>query len=84
MQIQGTAMGSPVSVVVANLVIVDVEQRALSTFHSPLRFWKHYIDDTCMVFPRDLLEPFHKHLNSIKPCIQFTVEESDDSRLPFL
>ena len=84
-QVQGTAMGSPVSVVVANLVMEDVEQRALSTFHPPPRFWKRYVDDTCTVIPRDLLEHFHKHLNSIEPCVQFTVEkESDDGRLPFL
>ena len=37
-QIHGTAMGSPVSVVVANLVMEDVEQEALSTFHTPPRF----------------------------------------------
>ena len=78
-------MGSPVSVVVANLVMEDVEQRALSTFHSPPRFWKRYVDVTCTVLPRDLLEAFHKHLNCIEPCIQFTVEkESDERRLPFL
>ena len=32
-QIHGTAMGSPVSVVVANLVIEEVEQRAISTLN---------------------------------------------------
>ena len=39
-QVHGTAMGFPVSVVVANLVMEDVEERALDSFHSPPRFWK--------------------------------------------
>ena len=41
----GTAMGSPVSVVIANMVMEDVEQRALAT--SPVKpfFWKRYVDD---------------------------------------
>ena len=34
-QIHGTAMGSPVSIVVTNLVMDDMEQEALSTFHAP-------------------------------------------------
>ena len=38
-QVHGTAMGSPVSVVVANLVPEDIEQKALSTFHTPPCFW---------------------------------------------
>ena len=37
-QIKGTAMGSPVSVMVANMVMEDVEQRALATFISPPQF----------------------------------------------
>ena len=44
-QIHGTAMGSPVSVVVANLVMKDVEQKALFTFHPPPHFWRRHVDD---------------------------------------
>ena len=42
-QIFGTAMGSPVSVTVANLVMEDVEDRALVTTDVPVRFWRRYV-----------------------------------------
>ena len=83
-EIHGTLMGSPVSVVVANLVMEDVEQEALSTFHTPLRFWRRYVDDTCTALPSTLVDSFHDHLNSINPCIQFTIERESDGQLPFL
>ena len=83
-QIHGTAMGSRVSVVVANLVMEDVEQKALSTFHTPPRFWRRYVDDTCTALPSNLADSFHDHLNSIDPCMQFTIERESDDQLPFL
>ena len=84
-QVHGTAMRSLVSVVIANLVMEDVEERALATFHSPPRFWKRYVDNTCTALPRDMVKSFHSHLNNIEPCMQFTVEEeSEDRILPFL
>ena len=84
-QVHGTVMGSPISVVIANLVMEDVEQRALATFHSPLRFWKHCVDDTITVLPRNLVQEFLSHLNSIEACIQFMFEkETEDKKLPFL
>ena len=73
------------SIVIVNLVTEDVEERAFTTFHSPPRFWKRYVDDTCTSLPRDMVKTFHSHLNSIEPCIQFMVEEgSEDRILPFL
>ena len=77
-------MGSPVSVVVADLVMEDVEPRALATFPSPPRFWKRYADDTCCALRTDLVEDFHYHLNSIESSIQFTLETESDGQLAFL
>ena len=42
--VYGTAMGSPVSIMVANLVMEYIEEKALSTFSSPSLFWKRYVD----------------------------------------
>ena len=42
------------------------------------------MDDTCTALPRDLVDPFHEHLNSINPHIQFTVERESRGHLPFL
>ena len=79
-QTQGTAMGSPMSVTIANLVMEDVEQRALNSFvgAKPL-FWKRYVDDICTA-----VEVLHEHLNSIEPSIQLTRELKEDGGLPFL
>ena len=77
-------MGSPVSLTITNLVKEDIEQRALSTFRFPLRFWKRYVDDTCTAIQPCIIEEFHQHLNSIKPSIQFTYEIEQNNQLPFL
>ena len=65
-QIHGTTMGSPVSLVVENLVMEDVEQEALSTFHTP-----HGLQEICGWHMHSIpLWPgrhFHDHLNSINP-----------------
>ena len=80
----GTAMGSPVSVTIANLVMEDVEERALATTDIPLKFWKHYVDDTCAALPASSVQQFLDHLNGVEPSIQFTVELETDGKLPFL
>ena len=83
-QTYGTAMGSPVSVTIANLVMEDVEERALGTTDIPLCFWKPYVDDTCMALLANRLQELVDHLNGVEPSIQFTVEMESEGKLPFL
>ena len=84
-QIFGTAMDSPVSVVEANLVMEDVETRAIETFlHPPSRFWLRYVNDTFVIIEKKFLNIFFDHINNLEPSIQFTMETKNDSQLPFL
>ena len=86
LHIQGTAMSSLVSVVVADLVMEDVESRALSTFPNILapKFWKRYVDDTWCTLRSDIVQDFHCHSNTIEDTIQFTLEREAQAQLAFL
>ena len=83
-QTYGTDMGSPVSVSVANIVMEDVEERALSSYGVQLPFWKRYVDDICTVVPKQRVQHLLQHLNGIEETIQFTVELESNDCLPFL
>ena len=73
-QVHGTAVGSPIFVVVANLVMEDVESQAIASFSSSPYFWKRYVDNTCCALQTDLIQDFHYHRHSIEPSNQFTLE----------
>ena len=45
-QLNETAMGSPVSVVVADTVMWRLEEKALATYTNPPPFLYRYVDDT--------------------------------------
>ena len=58
----GAAMGSPVSPIVANLFIEDLEEKANNTAPKECwpKLWKKYVDDVLEVIPRGILT---EHLN---------------------
>ncbi|XP_068756578.1 uncharacterized protein [Montipora capricornis] len=83
-QIHGTAMGSPVSAVMANMVMEDLEERALTTLTNQPLFWKRFVDDVSTTTKFDSTQTFLEHLNSIEPCIKFTVERESEGKIAFL
>ena len=85
-QIEGVAMGSPLSPIVANLYKEIFEGRALDLSPLKPKRWKRYVDDTDIVWPhgRSNLDQFLEHLNSQNNNIKFTMEIEENRSLPFL
>ena len=63
-----------VSIVLADLVMEGIEETAISTFPHPAKWWFRYVDDSRSCLRKDQVDQFHRHLNSINPNIQFTLE----------
>ena len=78
-QVKGAAMGSPISPIVANLFMEDLETKALATSTAPPTLWKRYVDDTFIIIHKAEKNNFLQHLNSIDDNIHFTCEEADEN-----
>ena len=78
-------MGSPVSPIVANIFMEAFETRAISTTLHPPKFWRSYVDDTCVIQDQSHKDEFLNLINSVDNAIQFTVEDAkEDGSIPFL
>ena len=77
-------MGSLVSLIVTNLYMAYVEQKALSTVPTP-RFWCRFVDDTFVMLKEVNKQDFLQHINCVDLAIRFTVEDNkEDGFMPFL
>ena len=83
-QLHGTAMGSLVSVVVAEIVMQNIEEQALATYKQTVPLWLRYVDDTFTAVHKDEIDIFHEHLNRQNADIQFTREVEENGKIPFL
>ena len=73
-QLEGAAMGSPISPIVANLYMEEFEVKAINTSPHPPCLWKR-------LHKRAFLD----HISSIDQHIHFTSEDSrEDGSMPFL
>ncbi|XP_072400412.1 uncharacterized protein [Diabrotica undecimpunctata] len=79
-------MGSPLSPVIANLFMQDIEERAIRTAEYKPKLWLRYVEDTFIIWTHgvDKLTEFLEYINSIHPKIKFTMELESNQQLPFL
>ena len=83
-QIKGTPMGSPISVVIAEIVLLHIEDIAIPNIHDSIYFWYHYVDDVFTCIKNDDINNTLDCINSIDSNIQFTVEREENSTISFL
>ncbi|BHF72854.1 hypothetical protein SprV_0401592500 [Sparganum proliferum] len=81
-QIKGTSMDSPVSSLVIEPVLQELEKIALIQ-HEPV-FWRRYKDDTFVIVKKNMLQHFHFLLSAVFCDIKFTREQEQKQQLLFL
>ncbi|XP_018374076.1 PREDICTED: uncharacterized protein LOC108768217 [Trachymyrmex cornetzi] len=79
----GTPMGSPLSPVVADLVMRRLEGVALMSFNKDVPFYYRYVDDICLAVSLSDVELLKKTFNDFHPRLQFTLENGGN-KLEFL
>ena len=83
-QVQGAAMGSPISPIIANIFMEEFEVKALNSFPHPPSLWLRFVDDTFVINKAEHSQDLLQHINNQDPHIQFTVEPTQQNSLPFL
>ena len=83
-QVQGAAMGSPISPFIANILMEEFEVKALQPFPNPPSLWLRFVDDTFVINKAEHSQDLLHHINNQDPHIQFTVEPTQQGSLPFL
>ncbi|XP_062705801.1 uncharacterized protein LOC134287623 [Aedes albopictus] len=80
----GTAMGSPLSPIIADIVLDSVICTAMQSLPFEITIFRKYVDDIFMAIPRNSIQLVLETFNSIEPRLQFTIECEKDHRLAFL
>ena len=82
-QVQGAAMGPPISPLLANIFMEEFQVKALSSTPTP-SLWLRFVDDTFVINRAEHSQALLQHINSQDPHKQFTVEPTQQGSLPFL
>jgi hypothetical protein len=85
-QINGLAMGAPLSGLLANIYVEHIENWALDSYFLKHVFWGRYMDDVISLwnYGENELKGFLDHLNTYDRNLQFTLEIEIANKIPFL
>ncbi|XP_055841812.1 uncharacterized protein LOC129908975 [Episyrphus balteatus] len=84
-QIDGLAMGNPLSAFAANCFMAEFETKAKKNCPDFPFLWVRYVDDTYIIIHKDKLNVFLNFLNNVMHgIIKFTFETEVNFCLPFL
>jgi hypothetical protein len=81
-QKSGSPMGSPISGLLAEIVMQHLEEIAMRVIKPKL--WVRYVDDTFVILKNSDVPNVHEYINTIVPSLKFTIETEKDFKLNFL
>lgn len=84
LQLVGSAMGNPLSPILADLIMEPLIDNVLHNLSFPITVVKKYVDDLFLIIPTDKKEEVLAAFNAYHNNIQFTIETEQDGRLPYL
>ena len=84
-QIDGCAMGNPLSQLLAALIVDDIITKSISEMQFKIPLIKSYVDDLLMAIPKNSEQQVLRVFNKQNTRVQFTIErENNEGHLPFL
>jgi len=83
-QIYGSPMGSPLSPILADLVMDDLETFCMGSLDFVVQVFYRYVDDIFVIIPRTMLDPVLNFFNSYHPRLKFTCEIENNNTFNFL
>jgi hypothetical protein len=82
-QLEGAAMGSPISPIFAELFLQKLENDLIKNNRNII-VWRRYVDDVFCIIRKRKIQEVLSQINKYHASIKFTVEEEQDGKLPFL
>ena len=83
-QLQGIAMGSPVSLVITYIYVEHFESLVIPTSPTLMKWWLRYVDDIHSATRNDQVNKLQEHLKSIDPHIKFAIELPETDGIPWV
>ena len=83
-QIDGTAMGNPLSPIIADYVMETLLDTVTRQHNATFPVLRKYVDDLVLALPAESVDDVRQLFNQYHGKIQFTVEIEMDGKLPFL
>ena len=83
-QIDGCAMGSPISSTIAQIVMEYLEESVLKKIDFDVLFFKRYVDDCLAAVPENKINHLLQAFNEFHQKLQFTSEIELDNKINFL
>ncbi|XP_058827843.1 uncharacterized protein LOC131687767 [Topomyia yanbarensis] len=84
LQTFGTAMGSPLSPILADLVMENLLNTVIRRLPFEIPVLRKYVDDLLLALPKNQVQYTLDTFNDYNEHIQFTIEEELNNTLPFL